>query len=244
MPLELLPWEKYWEEHADEDFMREDPDEANHPIRIRMFKEAEKVKKIMLELTPAHRRGHPDYYPIVMDVGCGTCIDYPRFKDNGYTYIGIEPIPKFIHRAMELYSDIRVEQMRIWNIGYEYRMADITWCKGVVQHLPPGTYPEALEELWRVTDKLMMISTNRLFWKGDRPNVCHREKGGPYDNHYNFKEFHDELLALPETVVKYTVGFIKQGEEERVKEHHVGAHTLFIVYRDDFWAEYRERLMN
>ena len=174
--LRLLPWEKYWEEQTDLDFMRDDPDEANHPVRARMGKEAERVAEPVL---------FSGEIPKVLDVGCGTGIDYTRLVELGFGYWAVEPIPKFIARARELYPEIRVLQERVWDIPFNDNNFDVVWCKGVMQHLPPGSYPEAIDELWRVTKTLLMISTNRVFLSS--PGITHRLKGGPYDTHYNFK---------------------------------------------------------
>jgi SAM-dependent methyltransferase len=212
--MELLPWERHWQETRDEGFMREVPNEENHPVRIRMGNEAARVGGKIL------------------DMGCGTAIDYPRISKAG-EYYGIEPIPRFIEAAKKRYPEINIQQGRIWNIDYPNKYFDVTWCKGVVQHLPPGTYPEGLEELWRVTKTLMMVSTNRI-WTD--VNMSHREKGGPYDNHYNFNEFHDEVCSLPRSVSKCIKGLRWEGEEDFLKTGY-GIHTLFIVYDYDYWRE-------
>lgn len=227
--MELLPWEKWWE-GTDLDFMRNDPDEANHPIRIRMGNEAERVAK---------RQIAAGWMPKVLDAGCGTAIDYPRLKALGFRYQGLEPIPKFIDRAIELYPEIRIKQGRIWNIDADDKEFDVTWCKGVVQHLPPGTYPEALDELWRVTETLLMVSTNRMFWAGDNPSITQREKHGPYNNHYNFKEFNRHIHRLKNATSRYIKGFVKRKYlEDAIKKKLV--HTLFLVYDRDYWKEHNE----
>jgi len=212
--LELLPWEKYWQDNKDFDFMREDPEEANHPLRVRMGIEAAGVGGK------------------VLDMGCGTAIDYPRITGLGLEYYGWEPIPLFIEAAKKRYPDINIKQGRVWNIKYPDNHFDVTWCKGVVQHLPPGTYHEALEELWRVTKTLMMVSTNRIWLM---VNQSYRVKGSNYDNHYNFKEFSERVRRLPNSVTKVTRGFIT--DEEAAKQGR-GVHTLFIIYNKDYWREH------
>ena len=219
--MELLPWERYWQEKAELDFMRDDPDEANHPIRVRMGKEAERVGGK------------------VLDVGCGTAIDYPRLRDLGFEYWAVEPIPKFIDRALDLYPELYlfIRQARVWDIPFEDDTFDVVWCKGVVQHLPPGTYPEALEELWRVTKTLLMVSTNRVFLSS--PGITHRLKEGPFDNHYNFKEFYGHVKRLPNSVSRHIKGFLKPDELEEAKK--AGRiHTLFLIYNRKYWREHHE----
>lgn len=227
LPLKLMPWEKWWE-GTDLDFMRDDPDEADHPIRIRMGKEAARVKK-QLE--------YPDCN--VLDVGCGTAIDYPRLRDLGFEYWAVEPIPKFIDRARELYPEIRILQERVWDLPFEDNTFDVVWCKGMVQHLPPGTYPEALDEMWRVCKTLLMVSTNRMFWAGDNPSITQREKYGPYNNHYNFKEFNRHIHGLKNAASRYIKGFVKRKYlEDAIKKKLV--HTLFLVYDRTYWKEHHE----
>ena len=216
--LKLLPWEKFWEAKTDLDFMRADPDEANHPLRVRMGEEAARVGGK------------------VLDIGCGTAIDYPRLRDLGLEYWAIEPIPKFITRARELHPEIRILQERVWDIPFEDDTFDVTWMKGVVQHLPPGTYLEALDEAWRVTKTLLMVSTNRVFWTGNSPGVTHRVKGGHFDNHYNLNEFNRNIQSLPNSVSRSINGFVKPDELEAAKEKGF-IHTLFLVYNKDYWSD-------
>ncbi|KKL51885.1 hypothetical protein LCGC14_2291030 [marine sediment metagenome] len=233
--MELLPWEKYWEEQTDLDFMRDDPDEANHPIRVRMGNEAQRVAKEVVRGKVGQPGGWPA--PHVLDVGCGTAIDYPRLKRLGFSYQGVEPIPKFIDRARVLYPGIRIEQARVWDIPFPDDHFDVTWCKGVVQHLPPGTYPEALDELWRVTKTLLMVSTNRVFLSS--AGITHRERGDPYDNHYNFKEFLGHVRSLPNSVTRHVKGFVRpENLEEAKKTGRI--HTLFLIYDLDYWKEHHE----
>jgi len=226
LALRLMPWEKYWQDEANIDFMREDPDEANHPIRVRMGNEATRVAKKIEN-------------PRVLDIGCGTAIDYPRLRDLGFDYWAIEPIPKFIDRARELYPEIKIIQDRVWDIPFNDKVFDVSWMKGVVQHLPPGTYPEALDEAWRVTKTLLMVSTNRVFFGENIAGVTHREKGGPYDNHYNFNEFYGHVKKLPNSFSRYVKGFIK-GDEEDAKEKGL-VHTLFLIYDREYWMEHYAR---
>ena len=228
MKLQLLPWELYWEEQTDLDFMRDDPDEVNHPIRVRMGNEAERV----------YGNAVKDSTVKVLDVGCGTAIDYPRLRALGFEYWAVEPIPKFIDRARELYPELHlfIHQARVWDIPFVDNHFDVTWCKGVVQHLPPGTYPEALDELWRVTKTLLMVSTNRVFLSS--AGITHREKGDPYDNHYNFKEFLGHVRSLPNSVTRHIKGFVRpENLEEAKKTGRI--HTLFLIYDLDYWKEHQ-----
>lgn len=218
--LRLMPWEKWWS-GAPIDFMRGKPDEANHPLRVRMGKEAARVG------------GR------VLDVGCGTAIDYPRLRDLGFDYWAIEPMPNFKARAEELYPDIRILQERCWDIPFEDDIFDVVWCKGVVQHLPPGTYPEALDEMWRVTKTLLMVSTNRVFMT-DSPGITQRKKHQAYNNHYNFKEFNGRIKRLPNSMSRYVTGFVQEKFLKNAEETGRGIHTLFIVYDKEYWREHNE----
>lgn len=216
VPLELAPYELYWEKIANIDFMRDDPEEMNHPLRIRMCHEAAKVGGK------------------VLDVGCGTAIDYPRLIDLGLNYTGVEPIPKFIERARTIYPNITIHQARCWNLPFPDKSYDTVYCKGMIQHLPPGTHPEALDEMWRVTSKLLMVSTNRIFIKG--PNVVSRAKGGAYNIHYDFKEFNQIVKRLPNSISKSISGFVKERELEKAKRRGL-IHTLFLIFNKDYWKQ-------
>jgi len=211
--MKLFPWE-CWEPSAPEDFMRDDPDEANHPSRIRMCNEAAMVGGKILE------------------IGCGTAIDYPRLTRMGLKYSAVELTPKFIARARELHPGIDIRQGRIWDLPFEDDSFDVVYCRGVVQHLPPETYPEALDEMWRVAKTLLLVSTNRLFRKGK--GITYREKGGPYVNHYVFDEFNGYIKTLPGSISRYVSGFMRPEERERNLRLNI-SHTIFIVYDADYW---------
>lgn len=224
VPLELMPWELWWQNKTDEDFMRQ-PGEGDSPIRVRMAKEAASVG------------GR------VLDVGCGTAIDYPRLTSLGLEYKAIEPIPKFIARAREFYPDIDIRQARVWNLPFEDDSFDVVYCSGVVQHLPPGTYPEALDEMWRVAKTLLLVSTNRAF-TDDSPGILHRIKGGAYDNHYNFWEFRDHVRSLKKSIskiVRLPIGGselehkLKTMSEETIRRYFLN--TLFVIYDLDYWRK-------
>lgn len=219
-PLELMPWERYWEK-ASPDFMRDDPEEADHPLRERMFKEAEATRRYVFSETGGITR--------ILDVGCGTGIDAPRFRHKGYSYYGVDPIPNFLDSAKQRHPNTSFRQARIWNLPFLDETFDIVWCKGVIQHLPPNTYPEALEEMWRVTRRLLMVTTNREFLK---QTVFHRDRHGPFDVHYCWKEFEEALQHLGGHY-KLVKGFVKDVEKARQRRL---IHSLVIIYKDeDTW---------
>lgn len=205
MTLSRRPWEDWWEKFAEEDFMRK-PDEENHPLRIRMCNEAAKVGGT------------------VLDIGCGTAIDYPRLTQLGLKYMGIDITPKFVARAKQLYPEMDVREGNVFNLTFPNRCFDVVYAKGLIQHLPPGTYPEALKSMWYITKTLLMFSTNCPFVGGPTVTVSNRTLGGAFTNYYNYKEFIDycnNILFGSRLTIKY--GY-KAADEKR-------AHTLFIVYR-------------
>lgn len=192
---ERRSWEDWWEREAEADFLRW-PGAENQPRRVRMCNEAAKVGGSVLE------------------VGCATGIDYPRLKRLGLKYTGIDVTSKFISRAKELYPEIDVRVANVLDLPFADDSFDVVYANDVVQHLDPKEYPKALREMWRVAQKLLLVSTSRQFIFGNGEIIpkmgtsASSAVNGPYMNHYNFDRFLAYLQDLPDSNVAVFHGFM------------------------------------
>jgi len=126
-----------WERTKSKDFLRI-PRQLNHPIRERIVEETV---------------GNS-----VLDVGCASAIQYPFYKDSGIEYTGVDFTQKFLNYAWELYGDIDLVYADASDIPRHDRCFSTVFCKDLLEHLPPDKYKEVLSEMWRLTDKRMMIA--------------------------------------------------------------------------------------
>lgn len=131
----------------------------------------------------------------VMDCGCGPAIDYSFFKNTSIKYIGIDITPKFITRAKINFPDIDIREMNMTNIKFDDRSIDVTYCKDVLEHLPPSVAEEAIREMWRVANMRMMVA----FFKppsDDEEEICKHADGFFY-NRYNKQKIIELCKSLP-----------------------------------------------
>jgi len=172
--IERRPYERFWE-GVHPDFLRS-PEQLEHPARKRIVEETSKVGKS------------------VLDVGCDSCVDYPRFKVAGIRYTGIDITEKFIKRAKELYPSIDARVGTAYDLPFPDGSYDSVYCKDLLEHLPPDGYKQALNEMWRVTRKLMMIAF--YLPTNNKPTKYHLIVSGHYEQSYNEREIMDFISGL------------------------------------------------
>jgi len=167
----------WWEKYATRDHLRW-PKELNHPIRKMMAKEAIKIGGS------------------VLDVGCGTCIDYPLYEGTGISYIRLDITQKFLNRARELYPGINVKHGDATHLPFPNEFFDTTICKDLLEHLPPHKWKLATHEMWRVARELVMIAFFMPPWEAE--TVYEFLDRGHWSNQYNKDEIIDFINDLPE----------------------------------------------
>jgi ubiquinone/menaquinone biosynthesis C-methylase UbiE len=94
----------------------------------------------------------------VLDVGCGVGMYYDLFNDRKLQYVGVDPSYAMIKRAKKRRpaGEWRVES--VFNLPFANNSCDLVFCWSVLYHLPPERMREALDELWRVTGKHLLIN--------------------------------------------------------------------------------------
>ena len=195
------PWEQFWEQKAPKDFMRLDY-QLTHPARKKVYKIADK------------------WGGSVLDVGCGTGIDYPGFIERGMEYTGVDITPKFVTHFKELHPEADVRLSSSLNLSFENESFDVVYSGGMIQHMHPDEYPKAIHEMWRICRKGLILTTSKNF--NPHINIIQKIRGGEvYDNHYSMTKFLEIIRSLPNFKdVKFHVNFgeVTKGEPYTVIE--------------------------
>lgn len=170
------PWERWWAEVESQDHMRTS-NQLQHPVRKIFVQKASEVGKTVLE------------------VGCATAIDYPLFKEANISYTGIDITEKFVERARKLNPNIDIKHGDAFNLPFTDESYDTVYCKDLLEHLPSEAYIRVINEMWRVTRHLMMISfyiplTNK------RQTKYIMSPHGFYVNEYSKEEMNRFLRGL------------------------------------------------
>jgi ubiquinone/menaquinone biosynthesis C-methylase UbiE len=194
-------WEDFWEKDAPQDFMRLDY-QFTHPARKKVYEIA---------------KGWGDS---VLDVGCGTGIDYKGFIEKGMQYVGVDITPKFVARFKELHPEADVRCHSSLNLPFEDDSFPVVYSGGMIQHMHPKDYPDAIREMWRICQKGLILTTSKQFTR--KLDVIQKVRGGKvYDNHYGMPLFQAVLRSLPRFKdLRFHVNFgeIHQGEPYTVVE--------------------------
>lgn len=130
-------WQKYV---SNGDFMRAEA-HYNHPVRLT-------YTKLIAENSKT-----------VLDVGCGICVDYLRFKNAGVTYSGIDVTPAYLELAQKI-NAVPKENLFLGNclsLPFENESFDSVYENGMLEHLPPETWKKAVSEMLRVSKKQILL---------------------------------------------------------------------------------------
>jgi len=175
MEIERRSYESFWEKGVHPDYFYGEP-RLEHPSRKRIAEEAKKIGNS------------------VLDVGCDSCVDYPRYKKSGMRYTGIDITEKFIRRAKDLYPGIDARVGTAYDLPFPDGSYDSVYCKDLLEHLPPEGYKQVLKEMWRVTRKLMMIAF--YIPTNNKPTKYNLTVSGVYEQSYNAQEIADFIMSL------------------------------------------------
>jgi ubiquinone/menaquinone biosynthesis C-methylase UbiE len=194
-------WENFWEADAPKDFMRLEW-QFIHPARKKVYEIAKK------------------WGDSVLDVGCGTGIDYKGFREKGMRYVGVDITPKFVTRFKELHPEADVSCHSSLDLPFEDDSFPVVYSGGMIQHMHPNDYPNAIREMWRICQKGLILTTSKQFTR--KLDVIQKVRGGKvYDNHYGMPLFQAIIRSLPRSRrPKFHMNFgqIDQGEPYTVVE--------------------------
>jgi len=171
-----VKWWRWWEDKAPQDFLRTD-EQLKHPIR-RMI--VEKVAEVGSS---------------ALDVGSGTCIDYPLFDEAGVDYVAIDITPKFLKYARGLHP-IKAIRGDGLHLPIKSESFDVAYCKDLLEHLPWGAYRLLLWEMWRVARRRIIIAFFKAPRRGRTRYYIHPK--GYFLNTYDKDEIKGFLTSLPD----------------------------------------------
>jgi len=100
-----------------------------------------------------HRFNDPN--TTVLDVACGTCVNYEVFRNFGARckYTGLDRTKNFLAHARSLYGDsISLREGRIQEIPFIDNAFDVVIARHILEHLGEG-YETAIKEVFRVAAK-------------------------------------------------------------------------------------------
>lgn len=188
-----------WQDKYDETFLRF-PKQISHPSRKLIYSEVEGGK--------------------VLDVGCATCIDYEHFKNTTIKYVGIDITSKFVKAAKEYNPHVEVIHGDGVNLPFRDKAFETTYCRDVLEHLPPSLTEFLIQEMWRVVKKKMMI----VFFRSPtaRATAVGHDFKGFYLNRYN----KETLIKLIKSLNKFM--------SLKIVENIEGTHTsLYIINKTE-----------
>ena len=203
-------WENFWEEEVKDDFMRLDW-QFTHPARKLVYEETERLGES------------------VLDVGCGTGIDYEGFILHGIEYTGVDITPKFIENFKRIHPEADVSVHSSLSLPFPPESFDVVYAGGMIQHMHPDDYPEAIESMWKICRRGLILTTSKFFTK--KTDIIQKvRKDKVYDNHYGKEPFLKIIHSLPRFKsvkfhenIKHTAGepytviiITKEVEEENI----------------------------
>jgi len=103
-----------------------------------------------------------------LDVGCGTGLTAVRLSRRGDVgrVVGLDPSPEALKFARR--HALPLVRGSALDLPFASGRFDVVTCFDVVQHLPPGAYPRAAEELCRVLAPggVAVVRSNGRGWSG------------------------------------------------------------------------------
>lgn len=97
--------------------------------------------------------------PTVLDVACGTCVNWEVFKNVGVQcqYTGLDRTKNMLAHARQLYGDeIQLQEGYIQSLPFQDASFDIVIARHILEHLGEG-YEDAIREVVRVASKEAII---------------------------------------------------------------------------------------
>ncbi len=173
-----IKWKRYGGGH-----MRSER-QLNHPVRPRIVELTKEVADKVLEM------------------GSASCIDYPLFKEVEVDYTAIDVTIEFVKHARSLYPEIKIYHGDGFHCPWEDDSFPVVYSKDVVEHLPPGTWMDWIDEMWRLASRRMMIAFFRPPYRGETKYGTNKE-GTFYSHKYSSKDLWIKLLSLEDAEVPF-----------------------------------------
>lgn len=159
----------------------------------------------------------------VLDVGCGTGIDYEGFILHGMEYTGVDITPQFIENFKSIHQDANVSVHSALHLPFPPESFDVVYAGGLIQHMHPDDYPMAVKAMWNICSRALILTTSKFFTKrNDVIQMVRKEK--VYDNHYGMPRFLRLIHSLP--------GFKDAKFHENIKAEYGEPYTVVIITKE------------
>jgi len=211
-------WRTWWEEHADPASF----------LRVQLPRTASVRPIIYALMENALKKGDR-----VLDVACGSAVDYEPIRDMGFVWTGVDMTEKFVNYIRATYEDAEIHQMDVsQGIKFHDQQFNLSYAKDLFEHLPPKQWKTVVSEMWRVSSDYMILS----FFKppDGRPTDYHivteeenKETAGVYSNHYNKEEWIKFIQSLPNV---YTVS-VKESVLYKKRWKRPKGYSVWLVKR-------------
>lgn len=192
-------WEHHWQNNLHPFFLRRKDSDGNPTFRRQVN---HPIRRMIINRTVGIS---------VLDVGSGSCMDYPLFKRRGIKYVAVDITRKFMEHARELYDDVNTIHGTVMNLPFKDGAFDTVYCKDLIEHLHPGEYTMGISEMWRVAKHKIMIAFFLPPVSGP-PTVerVQTKTGFYFKNHYNREEvtaFIENLRGFEHLQVTEDIGY-------------------------------------
>jgi SAM-dependent methyltransferase len=94
---------------------------------------------------------------VLLDAGCGVCFDKETIENIGFDYHGSDVTPEMLERAKERHGDVKVYLDDMLDSGFDDGQWPVVLCSAVIPHLPPEHHQTALNTLWRIAGKCLIV---------------------------------------------------------------------------------------
>lgn len=177
-------YKTWWEDHADpESFLQvQSPRTRN-------------VRRIIYDLMKSVLKPGDS----VLDVACGPAVDYKPITEMGFNWTGVDMTEKFVNYVRDTY-DAEMHHMDVsYGLKFKNGVFTMSYAKDLFEHLAPDQWKKVVKEMWRVSEKYMLLS---FFKPPDENETVYRtvtegETAGVYSNQYSRKELVDYIRNMP-----------------------------------------------
>lgn len=211
-------WKTWWEEHADPEYFLRVQRPRTVSVRPIIYALMENVLK----------EGDR-----VLDVACGSAVDYEPIRDRGFLWTGVDMTKKFVNYVHDAYKDAEMYQMDVsQGLKFRNQQFNLSYAKDLFEHLAPKQWKRVVSEMWRVSSNYMIIA----FFKppDGYPTDYHivtekenKETVGVYSNHYNKEEWIKFIQSLPNV---HTIS-IKESIVYRRRWNRPKGYSVWLVKR-------------
>jgi len=162
------PTERYWQNWDNPAYLSAI---RQHWVRDRNQPERRlHFKGILAELSGEFPAGTP-----VLDFGCGAGEDHPTICEAGWEYHGCDVSSTMLEQHRAAHPGAALYEDDVLKSGWEDRSWPLVVCSSVLPHLPMERMGDAINELWRITERCLVV---RLFGVDEFPDDRNRIAGG------------------------------------------------------------------